>query len=539
MQFGGDRKNTHQRQQRGRGKPQLRGGADTAQYSHRLQFYRLPPTDNICLNEFEEFAISRVKVLRHVEQAGQSYVRGTDKYKEYMDKELRHLMPLAVRKDLKDDFEERRKDHISHFILRLAYCKSEDLRRWFIAQEMDLFRYRFLMETDKREVARFLQENDLHFTPIPDEEKQQIAKYLCASSYSMSMAMIEHTDFYKVPFTEALDLVRGRKVYLHRGWAYVPHNDLVSIILSAFRSHLSQALAVTARSIPHLEEDDRLLPMLNNLSKQYLGQNYSSGKSNTGKIELKDMDTHARKSFPLCMRQLHSALRENHHLRHHGRMQYGLFLKGIGLTLEQALTFWRSEFSKIMDGDKFEKQYSYNVRHSYGKEGKRTDYTPYSCMKIIMTNAPATGDHHGCPFRHTDSNLLKQRLAAYKVNQSGIDEIIDLVNKSHYQVACSKYFMLTHSSVKTDVAIQHPNQYFEESQKILSGDKKYEGSSRYTSSRPMSQPAPSPRLSSQMSSEPTSQTQSSGQDQFDDELNMSFEELEAMEKEAMASATTA
>lgn len=27
-------------------------------------------------------------------------------------------------------------------------------------------------------------------------------------------------------------------------------------------------------------------------------------------------------------------------------MQYGLFLKGIGLSLEQALQFWRSEFTR-------------------------------------------------------------------------------------------------------------------------------------------------------------------------------------------------
>lgn len=52
------------------------------------------------------------------------------------------------------------------------------------------------------------------------------------------------------------------------------------------------------------------------------------------------------------MLRLHHALRANHHLRHGGRMQYGLFLKGVGLTLEQSLAFWKSEFTKKMDADK-------------------------------------------------------------------------------------------------------------------------------------------------------------------------------------------
>ncbi len=60
----------------------------------------------------------------------------------------------------------------------------------------------------------------------------------------------------------------------------------------------------------------------------------------------------AKKDYPLCALQLHQSLRAHHHLRHHGRQQYGLFLKGIGLSLEEALKFWRAEFSKVMDGDK-------------------------------------------------------------------------------------------------------------------------------------------------------------------------------------------
>ena len=52
------------------------------------------------------------------------------------------------------------------------------------------------------------------------------------------------------------------------------------------------------------------------------------------------------------MRHLHESLQRDHHLRHFGWLQYGLFLKSIGLTLEQTLTFWRTEFTKKMEPDK-------------------------------------------------------------------------------------------------------------------------------------------------------------------------------------------
>jgi len=64
-------------------------------------------------------------------------------------------------------------------------------------------------------------------------------------------------------------------------------------------------------------------------------------------------------------------------------MQYGLFLKGIGLTMDESLEFWRSEFGQIMPVDKFDKEHAYNIRHNYGHEGKHVSYSPYSCVKII------------------------------------------------------------------------------------------------------------------------------------------------------------
>lgn len=56
------------------------------------------------------------------------------------------------------------------------------------------------------------------------------------------------TGIFKVPFQDALDLVRTRKVYLKAGYAYIPHQDIVTIVLNDFRTRLSKALAVSCLS---------------------------------------------------------------------------------------------------------------------------------------------------------------------------------------------------------------------------------------------------------------------------------------------------
>uniref|UniRef100_A0A672IHR6 DNA primase large subunit n=1 Tax=Salarias fasciatus TaxID=181472 RepID=A0A672IHR6_SALFA len=443
--------------------------AQTEIYGQPLQFYGQPPLENISLSEFETFAVDRLKLLKTVETLGVSYVKASEQYSFKLMNESKSLNFPYRPEPGPTEYDKRRKDHISHFILRLAYCQTEDLRRWFIQQEVDLFRHRF-SELHPKQKLEFLHRNNLQYDTISVEEKKALQDKLISSSSFFFL----HPDFplflfffFKVPFQDALDVVRMRKVYLKAGYVYIPHQDIVTIVLNDFRTRLSKALALTARSLPAVHSDERLQPLLNHLSHAYVGQDYSIQK-NVGKISLEQIDSLSAKSFPLCMRQLHQALRENHHLRHGGRMQYGLFLKGIGLSLEQALQFWRSEFIRgKVDADKFDKAYAYSVRHMFGKEGKRTDYTPFSCMKVILSNPPSQGDHHGCPFRHSDPELLKQKLQFYKVSPSGIHQILELVKGMHYQLACQKYFELTHNVEDATFSLNHPNQYFTESQKLL------------------------------------------------------------------------
>jgi hypothetical protein len=54
--------------------------------------------------------------------------------------------------------------------------------------------------------------------------------------------------------------------------------------------------------------------------------------------------------------------------------------KGIGLTLEEALEFWRSEFTQKISNQVFEKQYAYNIRYlSLSRTFSFTFIRPHIC----------------------------------------------------------------------------------------------------------------------------------------------------------------
>ncbi|CAN1184238.1 Probable DNA primase large subunit [Linum perenne] len=425
-----------------------------------LPLYRSAPPLEVRLEEFELYAIDRLKVLTGISDG---LSRG--KRPDEMEKMVSELWKANMRHPQASEV--ANKDIISHFVLRLVYCRTEDLRKWFLSMETTLFRHRFRLQRAEAQRA-LLSEFGLPYKAVTAEEFEAIKDDLDQLARSTNQTLpTADAIFYKVPFEQVPELVAGRRVFLSKGYAYVAMNQVVSLVATQFRSLISKALTLTNRkwiSSIREQERDRLTPIVEALSTSYLGPDYSQA-SELGDISLKDIDIMAKSSFPLCMSHLFDKLREDHHLKHWGRIQLGRFLKGVGLKLDDALAFWKAEFSQKVGAERFDKEYAYSIRHNYGKEGKRMDYAPYSCQKIISLT-PSVGDHHGCPYRHFSQENLRAALCKMGVSSGGVEDVMDKVRNKHYQLACTLTFEAIHGC-PNDAGINHPNQYFSDSQKIL------------------------------------------------------------------------
>ncbi|KAJ4830275.1 hypothetical protein Tsubulata_021748 [Turnera subulata] len=425
-----------------------------------LPLYRSAPPLEVRLEDFELYAMDRLRVLKGISDG---LSRG--KKPEEMEKLVTDLWKTHMRHPHAPDA--ANKDIISHFVLRLVYCRTEELRKWFLSNETALFRYRFLAQTPEAQ-RKLMAEFDLPYKAVSSTEFEGIKDKLSQVARLLGHSLpASDALFYKVPFEEVSELVAGRRVFIQKGYAYVAMNQVVSLVVTQFRSLQSKALILTNRkwtSTIREEEKDRLTPIVEALCTSYLGPDYSQPKE-FSEVSIKDINQIAKSSFPLCMRHLFEKLREDHHLKHGGRMQLGLFLKGVGLKLEDALAFWKAEFSQKVGAERFDKEYAYSIRHNYGREGKRTDYTPYSCQKII-SSTPGVGDHHGCPYRHFSEENLRAALCRMGVNSGAMEDVMEKVRNRHYQLACTITFEAIHGS-SYDAGINHPNQYFTDSQKIL------------------------------------------------------------------------
>lgn len=109
-----------------------------------------------------------------------------------------------------------------------------------------------------------MEQNDLAYDMVSKEDVQRLRNQLQAvpifsqqPGFGTQAIDVTRTQFFRIPFTQALDLVAHRQVFLENGFAYVPVERLVSIIVARFRMNLSRGLLDAFSSYPYVLADTR------------------------------------------------------------------------------------------------------------------------------------------------------------------------------------------------------------------------------------------------------------------------------------------
>lgn len=476
-------------------------------YPSRLSFYDVPPLEEITLEEFESWAIDRLKILIEIESclARSKPLKDIESVVKPLLLKYLPLNPTPTSGMDSHIIAERRKDYYSHYTLRLVFCRTEELRKKFVKNETTLFkiRYNMLQPKEQHDFVK-LYGHKLLWEYISNDEKLDKLDVLVAASgptiktvlsfdnsgdanFNLTHEQLRQhirtkENFIKLPFQKVPSLVSLRQVYLSGGYAYIPSTLQVNLLLVVSSELLSNALMKTFQALPRLEEDDRLLPLLNNLSRNFANIQYDNFGDLTLATDINAVSIttpQINHHYPLCATHLQKSLTLTSHLKYGGRQQLGLFLKGIGLNVDEALKFWSFQFTKSskMNMDSFNKDYKYNVRHVYGLEGGRINYKPWDCATILLKPKPQRGEYHGCPYRDLPLELLVDNLNEMGISdQHDINGIVEDVNKHDYTLACTRVFEITHkhklnSAKPENLHINHPNLFFDRSRQLERNDK--------------------------------------------------------------------
>ncbi|XP_044017701.1 DNA primase large subunit-like [Aphidius gifuensis] len=439
-------------------------------FPHDIQMYIQVPTDVLDLQEFKQLAMERREILKMIELLmNRSDLKTLEERKTALLSSMRKdsynhaaklLQGLGCVANTEFELEARRRDALSHFAIRLAYSQNPELRKWMTTMEVEYMKMRFLTLT-KEGTTELFKINGFNYEMVTEEEKDQHRDVLYKSTAKIQN--IDGIDFYKVSFKKVTDLVKSRKVFIKKGMAWIPQTELSYLFINHFKEHLTDSFESALQDFYALQTDERIYGFIKKLPIVFSKDNVSW--DNAEDVPIEALDELSKTSYPLCMRTLHEALKTDHHLKNHGRVQYILFLKGIGVKLESSIQFWQNEFTKLMDLNKFEKEYLYQIKFMYGKAGGMKNYTPLGCSKII-SNGPGAGDCNGCPYKHMDNEMLKKKLTSYGLSSSVVSEISELAKTGHPQIACAKYFELTHR-VPPERPIMHPNGYFKDSRSVI------------------------------------------------------------------------
>ncbi len=427
------------------------------------------------ISKLTKLVIERYKILRRIEK----FYRKYKKIKLYVKENL----PEEIRWE-KNDENNIKNDISSYFILALIMCRNDYDRRWFIRQETKLYRARIYI-LRRYNMYKILINLGLALKELKEEEDSSIDINKIRFRLLKNPRKKENEKIYFCKFEDALNLVMTHEYYIYMGNIYIPESDLHSLFKLVLMQNMDNTISKIRANLENIIKDKRIQEIISlfNKEKDYITSEEISRmiKNIPNKIKLRtmnDIDSLSEKCFPLCMALIERHLNKFSHLNHYGRLQYSLFLKGAGLPLQESLKFFQKKYEKKITLEKFQKEYAYNIRHSYGLEGRRYSYAPYSCNKLIQMIGPIGKECHGCPFKTYSTDNLEEILNTCNLNPMDIEAILNKKKRNQFQQACVKYFKGKFPDVPAYGIGIHPNKYFTSAMKafknIKAKDKKNE-----------------------------------------------------------------
>ncbi|KAF2887849.1 hypothetical protein ILUMI_18324, partial [Ignelater luminosus] len=298
-------------------------------------------------------------------------------------------------------YEDSALDRAGHFTLRLAAVKDSRFLPLFIDYETRLLKLRLNSYKNGNSLLAFLKNQLRH-------AKECLSEGLCSDkiiglfnavinifakmlskSYRSHVFNETHISDDKckifmlnVPFQYCTTLVTKRKVNLKNGYVQITCEKWLDLMLAIFYTYMKIAVNEMhySKNVQVALADERIKSII----ALVCADDYVKVTSSV--ILLSHIDSES-KFFPLCMQNLHNVLKKKHRLAHEERFNLSLFLKDIGVSLDDSIIYWKSEYSKehsecaqcLHKWEVNEKRYVYSIRHMYGLEGGRRNYKTRSC----------------------------------------------------------------------------------------------------------------------------------------------------------------
>jgi len=304
-----------------------------------------------------------------------------------------------------------------HGLLRLAAAENSRIFGWLIEQEGDLFEWRFLNAKtlqEKIDIAKYFYGDNAVIGP---KEVWKIfdINHNYFKDFRMKNKRIEAVG---IKFTYVPKIVSNRSLLLRNGWAIGTISDFANSVKIAFERLLAQRIKASKDSI------DRTVRGAIQELQEELGKTIHSIAQASGKIDIENYDLFNRQDlFPQCILDLYNEVMNKGHIGHQERFQLGLYLKRLGMSVEEQLQFWyRNAVDNV--GLTFEQFVGgppgYIIRHMYGLEGGETDYDAPECTTIQ--------DQYYCTFMHQSvEEIDKQLRKEFKNPSRKIEENIRLL----------------------------------------------------------------------------------------------------------------